>query len=71
VSVSQTDTGIGLGSRLGSGSRAESRDQLSRHDSEDGLVREQGDGGVRAPGPGIAVTHEYFVLEDERSVRGQ
>ncbi|KAL2795558.1 hypothetical protein BJX66DRAFT_350540 [Aspergillus keveii] len=71
VSVSQTDTGIGLGSRLGSGSRAESRDELSRHDSEDGLVREQGDGGVRAPGPGIAVTHEYFVLEDERSVRGR
>ncbi|KAL3459349.1 hypothetical protein BJX64DRAFT_301446 [Aspergillus heterothallicus] len=59
VSVSQTGTGV----------RGESRDQLSRHDSEDGLVKENTDN-VRAP-PGIAVTHEYFVLEDERSLRAR
>ncbi|KAL4790931.1 hypothetical protein BDV19DRAFT_393544 [Aspergillus venezuelensis] len=43
--------------------------QLSRHESEDGLVmvRPVEDG---VSGSGIAVTHEYFVREDERSLRG-
>ncbi|KAL4938069.1 hypothetical protein BDV06DRAFT_232128 [Aspergillus oleicola] len=43
--------------------------QLSRHESEDGLVMVKPvEDGVS--GSGIAVTHEYFVREDERSLRG-
>ncbi|KAL2817638.1 hypothetical protein BJX63DRAFT_102974 [Aspergillus granulosus] len=58
VSVSHTGTHI----------RGESRDQLSRHDSEDGLVKKEAAGNME---PGIAVTNEYFVLEGERSLREQ
>ncbi|KAL2825101.1 hypothetical protein BJY01DRAFT_230296 [Aspergillus pseudoustus] len=63
VSVSQTGTGVDT--------RGESRDQLSRHDSEDGLVKENVAAGLGRGPPGIAVTREYFVLEDERSLRGR
>lgn len=35
-------------------------DELSCHDSEDGLVKDT----TPASGPGIAVRHEYFVQED-------
>ncbi|CAG7974568.1 unnamed protein product [Penicillium nalgiovense] len=35
-------------------------DELSCHDSEDGLVKDM----TPASGPGIAVRHEYFVQED-------
>lgn len=39
-------------------------DDISCHDSEDGLVKE-----TVPTRPGIAVTHEYFVHEDVRSLR--
>ncbi|KAL5340253.1 hypothetical protein BJX70DRAFT_128170 [Aspergillus crustosus] len=58
VSVSQSDIG------RGGSSAAVSGDDLSRHDSEDGLVKERGVEGV-----GIAVRHEYSVHEGERGGR--
>ncbi|KAL4861031.1 hypothetical protein BDV12DRAFT_208446 [Aspergillus spectabilis] len=53
VSVSQSVIG-----RSGNGSGG---DELSRHDSEDGLVKD-----TATDGAGIAVRHEYFVHEDGR-----
>ncbi|KAH8434432.1 uncharacterized protein LDX57_012079 [Aspergillus melleus] len=55
-------------SHLGSRSKT----QLSRHDSEDELVREGASPAVDGPHSGISVTREYFIHEgtrDSRSLR--
>ncbi|KAJ5106336.1 hypothetical protein N7456_003011 [Penicillium angulare] len=53
VSVSATRSGVDR-----------SADDLSFHDSEDGLVNDP----ASVSRPGIAVTHEYFVHEDTRTL---
>ncbi|KAL4877959.1 hypothetical protein BJY04DRAFT_230234 [Aspergillus karnatakaensis] len=57
VSVSKSVTGTTLGA---------SGDDLSRHDSEDGLFKENIPAGM-GPGVGIAVRHEYFVHEAQEN----